>query len=128
MKFACLFGHKWFECKCERCGKERNAEIILCASPLFKCDVCNKTGLQIKQYEEEKSRRMQQMGVGLSLDMNQLVMFVCKKCNSFICSKCAIDVPDDFKKCPRCKASFDFDSIASDTKTPFAMLDLVKNK
>jgi hypothetical protein len=45
MNLKCLFGHKWNDCKCERCGETRDEEhkwIILKGKCIEKCSMCGK--------------------------------------------------------------------------------------
>jgi hypothetical protein len=129
MGLSCFFGHKWAGLRCERCGETRKAIEVLCKSPLYKCEVCKTTGQRLKEIEKAKADKIKQLipNVGVYLDMDLRVMLFCKKCSSFICSTCAL-AGDEMKRCPSCRAYFDFDSIAEDTKDPLAVLALVAQK
>jgi hypothetical protein len=133
--FSCFGGHKWSGLRCERCGKTRKAVEVLCESPLYKCHICNVTGRRIQEIERAKAERAERLNV-LLLDMDAQIMLFCKQCNTFTCSTCASgklekgEDDDDvhFKKCPRCKTSFNFHSAADEVEDPVAVLALVAQK
>jgi len=127
MNWKCFFGHKWNNLKCERCGKTRDTIDVLIESPYFKCSVCYISGRRI---QEELDAMLKSMGgaVGIIGGYGRDMLF-CKKCKSFVCTKCTLQGEDKtfaMPRCPHCFTSFGYDSLAYKTENPQELLELAK--
>lgn len=74
------------------------------------CSVCGITCQKIKKIDAEKQKAAERMRAGLFLDMNARALLICKKCNSYACSDCALSGPE-VKRCPSRRADYDFGSV-----------------
>jgi uncharacterized membrane protein (DUF441 family) len=76
------------------------------------CSVCGISLATLSANEAAFMKNMQDMGVGLMLGSPVAVMLKCPVCGLYTCSKCALDGAE-MKRCPQCKALYNFNSIVS---------------